>query len=148
MALRSVIWPSGVTITTGIPRRDAQVRVWRVPGVVPPEIGVNAITSTGCVSSISTFRLGAGAVAVAPPVRGVLLDQPAELAGDLASDAIGPTRGAMHDQRGRGRAAHGFTSRTQQQSSTTFHIHNFAERNNNNNKQALPLSEVVHVQRS
>ena len=25
MALRSVIWPSGVTITTGIPRRDAHV---------------------------------------------------------------------------------------------------------------------------
>jgi len=45
-----------VTITTGIPRRYAFVSVWRVPRVAPA-ITVNAITSTGRVSSISRFRL-------------------------------------------------------------------------------------------
>jgi hypothetical protein len=47
----------------------------------------------------------------------VLLGRPAEVAGEFAGDAIGPARGAMqrgamHDQRGRGRAAHGFTHTT------------------------------------
>ena len=135
MAVRSVIWPSGVTITTAIPRRDAHVEgVAGARGGAARKRRERDHQHRPRIEHLNVSPRGRRGGRSAP-VRWALLDQPAELAGDLASDAIGPTRGAMHDQRGRG-AQHTVSRHVHNNRVQLLFTYTTSLSGNNNNKRA------------